>query len=115
MATNVQFIDNSSAWKARVSIDLYRKARNMGQAIINLASLKVPRKYGPLAKSAHIESNGKNEVYVIYGNSEVDYAKVQEDGHRGGVYFKHYTTPGTGPHYLESSGDAVAKKGIGMY
>lgn len=112
---DVEFIDNSSAWLKNERTRLYRGARKMGQAIINLADIKVPRKYGTLAKSAHIESNLQDTIYVVYGNSEVDYAMVQEQGHRGGVYFKHYTTPETGPHYLESSGDTVAKKGIAIY
>lgn len=110
----VEITNNGDAWLQKQEITMQRGLRKMGMAVINLAKLTAPKKEGPLRESGHIEGMG-NTIDCVFGDPNVRYAKVQEDGHRGGVYFKHYTTPGTGPHFLENAGNTIAKKGIEPY
>lgn len=106
--------DNSEAWLTKTVDILMNGLNKMGNAILATARVTVPRKDGNLANSGRVKRREK-EVIIRYGNQEVNYAKVQEDGHRGDVYFKHYTTPGTGPHYLENAGKNKVKDGIKKY
>ncbi len=110
----VEVTDNSASWLQKQEITMQRGLRKMGMAVINLATLTTPRKDGPLRESGHIEGMG-NTIDCVFGDNNVRYAKVQEDGHRGRVYFTHYTTPGTGPNFLENAGNTIAKKGIEPY
>lgn len=114
VTTSVQIEDNSSTWIAKQKQSLLSAAMAMGNAIKSSSAMTVPRDTSTLAKSATVKASG-NTVTVTYGNTNVRYAMVQERGMRNGVPFKHYTTPGTGPHYLENAGNAVAKKGLKAY
>ena len=63
-----------------------------------------PRKTGALRGTSRIESTD-DAVAITYGGTSAGYAEVQERGidPRTGAPFRHYTTPGTGPHYLETT------------
>lgn len=109
----VHLTDNSGAWfnhqvsKANAALKL------MGQAIVNRAQQKVPKKTGALGESARVE-NGNQQVKVVFGGGGIEYAGYQERGHRydGSHQVRHYTTAGTGAHYLEESGEQVVAEGI---
>lgn len=109
----VHLTDNSGAWfnhqvsKANAALKL------MGQAIMNRAKIKVPKKNHDLEESARVE--GKNlEVKVVFGGDGLEYGGYQERGHRydGSRQVRNYTTAGTGAHYLEESGKQVVEEGI---
>lgn len=44
-----------------------------------------------------------------------EYARYQEAGGDGNRTVRKYSTPGTGAHYLEKSGDEVAKRIAGIF
>lgn len=108
----------NAGWEEKLLQKPQRALRNMGQAIISTATVVTPKKEGPLRKSAHL-TGMKNEINVVFGNVSTKYAMPQEQGwiRRNGkiIYFKHYTTPNTGPHYLRNSGVKIAKKGLKVY
>lgn len=110
----VKLTDNADGWLSkqlgRVDIAL----DTMGESIIKTASMKIPLKSGALKKSGRVE-RGKGYVKVIYGGGKVPYGAYQERGRRadGSHVVKHYSTSGTQAHFLEESGKAVTKKGIG--
>lgn len=114
MAYNITLIDNSEKWlkqeEARLQVGLGRIA----QAINATARSKVPRKYGNLANTGRVSGTG-NEREITFGGQGIKYAHAQEEGTNGIVVFKKYTTPGTGAHYLEQSGDKIVKEGIKKY
>lgn len=111
---SVETTNNFSSWKRSRESEFSRAVTSMGKAIMNNAKMTVPRKSGKLAKSATVKTSGTSAT-VTFGSSSVRYAAVQEKGSRNGIVFRNYTTPGTGPHYLENAGDAVAKKGLKAY
>ena len=89
---------------------------NMAEAVLARARITVPRKNGDLSDTGRVE--GKDLIYeVIYGNEDVRYASYQERGmaYDGTRVVKHYTTPGTGSHYLFNAFDSVLKEGIRSY
>lgn len=116
--SNVEIIDSSANWLAREKAINSKALRKMGMAIVALANAKgvpaTPKKTGDLRQSGHIEGMGE-EIKVVFGNNNVRYAAVQEAGERNGVPFKHYTTPGTGPHFLRNAGNTITQKGLQQY
>lgn len=114
MGYSVTLIDNSDKWlkqeESRLQVGLGRVA----QAILATARTKVPRKYGNLANTGRVSGTG-NEREISFGGQGVKYAHAQEEGTNGKVVFRHYTTPGTGAHYLKNAGETIAKKGIKPY
>lgn len=85
--------------------------QRMAEDILRVAKTHVPRKQNTLTKSGQVEKGlSANEVYVTFGNDgsdAADYASVQEQGHRNGIPFVNYTSPGTGAHYLKNAGDKI--------
>ncbi len=115
-SSNVQFIDNSTAWLAAQTNLLMGGLERMGVSGKNIALITTPMSEGGgnLRNSGRVDRKDKT-VIVSFGNEQVDYAGAQEAGHRGDVYFKHYTTPGTGPHFLKNGMGAAVRKGIKAY
>lgn len=79
-------------------------AKEAGEIILKNTLPKVPMFTGALRDSGRVEAGmsvtGNVTVQVTFGNSEVDYAVfVHEDMPRD--VEKRYTTPGTGPKYLQ--------------
>lgn len=111
---SVKVEDKTKEWLSLNKDQIQNGLDRMAWVAVANARMTVPRKVGNLALSGHTES-GNLESKAIFGNTKIRYAAVQELGSRKGIPFKHYTTPGTGPHYLKKAGDAVAKKGIKSY
>lgn len=118
MPNSVTLIDHSEAWLKQEEARLQTGLGRMAQAILGTARAKVPKKYNNLVNTGRVKGTG-NERTVTFGGGSVRYALPQERGYqkRNGkiVQFKHYTTPDTGAHYLEQSGDKIVKEGIKKY
>lgn len=113
-SVEVQITDNSNAWLQHQESIMMNGLKKMGVAVMNAARLKAPKKDGPLRQSRQVYTEG-NSVVVSFGDNRANYAGIQEKGSRNGKPFRNYTTPGTGAHYLENSGNEKAKEGIGKY
>lgn len=79
----------------------------------------VPVLSGALQSTGIVEPRGEY-AYVAKFGSGLTYGRYQEFGPDGNKYTGKktqwdYTTPGTGPHYLKTAGDSVAKEGIKQY
>lgn len=83
----------------------------MAQSILTTSLMKTPKLNGPLRDSGKVVARG-DEATVSYGdNGRIVYARYQEIGSTTGKPW-HYTTPGTGPHFLADATAAVVKKGL---
>lgn len=105
----MQIQDNSTAWLKQEETRVGRGLRQMGQDAINIARMTVPKKTGVLSETGHIEGMGLM-IRAVFGDSSAPYGGIQER-----KQFQHYTTPGTGPHYLKKGGEAAANKGVGAF
>lgn len=116
MSNQVVIVDNSEAWLEQTKEGLMSKLLRMGYSILGTSRIKAPMSEGGgnLRNSGRVKREG-NTVVVSYGGMGVDYAGAQEAGTNGIVVYRHYTTPGTGAHYLEDSGNKVVQKGLGVY
>lgn len=107
----VKITDNIDEW-SELTIANYKSAqRAMGDSILNLSKMVAPKKTGALRGDGRVVTVDDDTIAVQYGSDGVPYARYQEYGNPAW----HYTTPGTGPHYLQRSGDMVAKRGIKEY
>lgn len=113
MKTTVTFKDYSTAWLKVQQMNLNNAMTAMADAVMKNAMVTAPKLTGALRYSSRVRTTADNSREVIFGSATVPYAHYQETGGYGKI--KHYTTPGTGPHYLENAGNAVAKRGIGVY
>lgn len=72
----------------------------------------VPFKSGNLSSTGFVWFNPADDMtYRVEFGEGIKYARYQEFAPDGW----NYTTPGTGPHYLKTAGDSVAKEGIKKY
>ena len=74
---------------------------------------------GTLQATGVVEPRGEYTQVAQFG-AGLTYGRYQEFGPDGDKYTGkktqwNYTTPGTGPHYLKTAGDSVAKEGIKKY
>lgn len=74
-----------------LATDILVKSRNVA-----------PFKKGQLRSDSDTIRKGLAHWQIRYHK---EYAGVQERGSRGGIRFRNYTTSGTGPHYLEKTGN----------
>lgn len=115
---SVKVNDASRAWWSSQEVKNQRALIAMANATHAGARITVPKKTNALDKSGRVEGRG-NERRVIFGGRGIAYGAVQERGYREGkngrVYFRHYTTAGTGPHYLQNAGKAAVGKGLLAY
>lgn len=109
--TKVQKTNNFDVFSRVQEANSINALSQMAESVLQGAKLTAPRKTGNMRHSGDIqaENNGKKQT-IVFGESGTLYALIQEQ-----KQFKHYTTPGTGPHYLKNAGDAVAKRGIDIY
>lgn len=114
-SSTVVFKDNSQAWLRVQEQNLRNGLDAMADAIMKNAMVIAPKKFGTLKNSAKVRKINNTTREVVFGGGNVPYAHYQEMGGYGNKIVKNYTTPGTGAHYLEKSGDSVAKQGIGSY
>lgn len=68
---------------------------------------KAPFRKGGLRSKTETKPIGYLKMRVSYNK---EYARYQEAGGDGRRKVRNYTTPGTGAHFLESSGDNQARK-----
>lgn len=114
MAAKVILESNADEWLFVEQKRLETALERMAWAIIADARMTVPRKTGNLANTGRVNGSGTKRE-ASFGGFGVKYAHAQEMGTNGIVVFRHYTTPGTGPHYLEKAGDNRVKKGLKPY
>lgn len=107
----VKITDNIDEW-SQLTTENYKSAqRAMCDSILNLSKMVAPMKTGALRSDGRVVQLSEDETAVQYGGVSVPYARRQEYGSPAW----HFTTPGTGPHYLQRSGDMVSKRGIKEY
>lgn len=114
--TTVQFIDHGAAFMETHMRGLMGRAKRMGTAIIANARVRTPMSEngGNLRNSGGLKEEGKS-IIVSFGGGQVPYGLAQERGTNGIVVFRHYTTPGTGAHFLEESAITELSKGLGAF
>lgn len=88
----------------------------MGQTIkeraVQLAPMSdIEGHAGTLRRTARVETRKQGMTVAVLFGEGIPYARYQEYGSE----LWHFTTPGTGPHYLRDAGDSVAKEGIKNY
>lgn len=117
MSRTVEFKDYSQAWLAVEAQNLTNAIEAMADAIMKNAKVKAPKLTGKLQYSSHINRLTPTSREIVFGGSGIPYAMYQERGMRadGTHVVRHYTTPGTQAHYLQTSGDAITQQGIGVY
>lgn len=122
MAAKVTIKDGSAAWLRMQLINLDNATRAMADATVKTSKITapmsaIPGHKGTLRNSSRIERISPLHYAAMYGGENVPYAGYQERGMRrdGSRKVRHYTTPGTGKHFLKNAGDAIAKQGIGVY
>lgn len=116
MSATVRIDSRAVAVKAQIEQNLSSAVGAMANAILSTSRMKAPKKDNHLRSSAAVRGTGLTRD-VVYGSASVPYAAYQERGMRanGSHKVRNYTTPGTQAHFLEESGDEIAKKGIGAY
>lgn len=108
--------DSSAYWLKNFESKVENAIESMADSVLARARITVPRKNGDLGNTGRVEGQGLTRL-VIYGDENVRYAGYQERGMRidGSRVVKHYTTPGTGSHYLRNAFESVLKEGIRSY
>lgn len=115
MASKVIVKDNSATWLRMQLINYDNATRAMADATVRTSKVTAPLLTGKLRYSSRVERNAPLNYSAVYGGGNVPYAAYQERGRRKNPPYhevRHYTTPGTGAHYLRNAGDAIAKQGI---
>ena len=91
---SVKVTDNTAQIVRDMTINANVFLRNMADEIVNIADPVTPKKTGDLRRTVLRQVLGTNGK-VVWTRG---YAAIQET-----KQFKHYTTPGTGPHYAEDA------------
>lgn len=123
MAGKVTIKDNSATWLRMQLVNLDVATRAIADATVKTSKVTapmsdIPGHRGTLRNSSRIERNGPLNYSAVYGGGSVQYAAYQERGRRKNPPYhevRHYTTPGTGAHFLRNAGDVTAKQGIKAY
>ena len=101
---------NLSEWTTDQQFLADRVEQNMAGAILSRAIVLAPEDTGMLHTSGRIVKNKGRSV--VFGDAQVPYARIHE---LGGMTGRNYATKITAKHYLEKSGDSVAKENIKKY
>lgn len=106
----VKITDNSGQWFGHQISRMNKALNNMANTILTDSRAIAPKKTGAMRKNAKIEKHYMS-ISVVY---PLPYSGYQERGmeYDGSRVVRHYTTPGTGPHYLEQTGKNVVERGI---
>lgn len=103
----VKVVDNLPSFQ-RSLYNVLNDALNSGARDIHVAAkTKAPYQKGSLRSNSDFRQQQFLKWRVSFW---VEYARFQEFGGDGKRIVKRYTTPGTGAHYLQSSGDFIANK-----
>ena len=106
-----KYSSRRTAAEAAVIVKLRKGVINMGGDILRLSTPVTPYKHGDLRVRRRVvpTANGARVEWLS------GHAAVQNRGFRAGARpFRQYTTPGTGPHFVEAGIKAV-KANIGSY
>lgn len=113
-------------FKVEAELSIRMALRAMCDATLQRAQMLrdgngVPYKSGALSSTGFVWTYAPSgfTYHVEFGNG-LKYGRYQEFGPEGSDYKGNktqwnYTTEGTGPHYLKTAGDSVAKEGIKQY
>lgn len=118
MPTTAKIDSKATAVEAMIRQNLTSAVGAMANAILSTSRMKAPKKDNHLRSSATVRGSGLQRD-IVYGQGLAaygkgfNYAAYQENKEK--TARSHYTTPGTGPHFLEESGEAIVKKGIQVY
>ena len=114
--SSVRVDSNATATAAIINRNLSSAIGAMAIAILATSRMKAPLKSGALRYSGQVTGSGLTKN-ISYGSGRVPYAAYQERGMRkdGSHKVRHYTTPGTGAHYLEEAAEKIVQKGIKPY
>lgn len=117
MPAKVTVKDNSATWLRMQLVNLDNATRAMADATVKTSKVTAPLLTGALRYSSRIERRAPLHYSAVYGGGNVPYAAYQERGMRadGSHKVRHYTTPGTGKHFLRNAGDAISRQGIEVY
>lgn len=102
----------------RVQLENLKNARRaMGDAINRRAKILAPYDDSKPRSASHLKDNGRvvekdGKTMVMFGDYKIPYARIHE---LGGMTGRGYRTHIVAKHYLERSGDQVAKEGIRKY
>lgn len=107
---SVKLTDSSGAWFNHQASRINKALNAMATTILKESQMVVPRRDNRLVNSARVIP-GNKQVAVVYTKP---YAAYQERGERadGSRKVRKYTSPGTGKHYLEKTGNRVVERGI---
>jgi hypothetical protein len=121
--TNVHFTDHSIAFKAKTAIfadtmialmatAIEAKIKTAGEVPFLPKSTKYAQR-GALRTSVRSRKIALGRYVVTVGeNSPAGaYAAAQEAGQARGHVFKNYSTPGTGPHFMQHAIDTIKERG----
>lgn len=118
LKVSVEIEDHTEAQLLKILLNAKSALRAMAEATLARAQLLAPMSdieghAGTLRANGRIETEegGMIQRVVFGGTPDVPYARYQEFGSESW----HFTTPGTGPHYLQKAGESVAKEGIDNY
>lgn len=101
----VQVTNNSPQVENNIDNGIGLAIRFMLEDIYKEATPSTPMNTGDLRTRVLRTMEGNSKGVISWNSS---YAEVQEKGYRDTktgkrVYFKHYTTPNTGPHYASNA------------
>ena len=119
MPSKAKIESRIKAVKAQMDVNHSIAISKMAEAILSTSRMKAPKKDNHLRSSASIRASGQFKRDIVYGQGlerygkGYNYAAYQE--YKEKTAHSRYTTPGTGPHFLEQAGEAIVKKGIGAY
>lgn len=102
MTTTVVVVDRLPEWSRNLHSILDDAVGETAKDILIDSRGKAPYKKGGLRRESDTNQISSMHHRVSYW---LEYSAAQEAGKRKGVYFKRYTTPGTGPHFLQTAGD----------
>lgn len=111
LGAKVTIEDNSGRFITASTQLLDTALERMSFDVKQIATIRVPFKDNGLQKSADNKRLGLLKHRVVF---DKEYAAYQENARRkdGSRKVRKYTTPGTGPHYLENAAAQVTKDGI---
>src|SRR6478609_3864153 len=105
-----KYTSHRTAAEAALNAKFHRGLVNMGGDILRLSTAVTPYQHGDLRVRRRVvgTSDGARVEWLS------GHAAVQNVGRRNGHPFRNYTTPGTGPRFVQAGLEA-ATRNIGRY
>lgn len=108
---SVRVIDRLPQFNANTKVVLNDALRSASADVLLAAKTRAPFKKGGLRRETDVKQVSFLHWRVTFW---IEYARFQEFGGDKSRRVRNYSTPGTGAHYLERSGDDEAKKMEGV-